>query len=473
MPEEEDYAEGEAPEKARKPVSPKARHDLDVHYQLGGKGREGEPIDIPPPNDEKMVKAALNSAIGDYRKYGIDPGLKSVKIVDRESKDVEVAFATGDSSIQVNSRSLKSSMIRTVFRESRESIKAGDWPAFAFQDEADIMIHEIAHTIGRRFSAADSKAWEHVFKNFWQGEFVPSAYAQENSSELFAESVVAIIKDHPNFKGPVKDKAVELLRKYTAKVTPQDDILKPKPAPPKAVKPKPAEPKPVKPLGPAGKPVGEALEPKLKTPRVERAVKDALATIDKVHGDGNLPKIPVQEIKKGNNGGQMNVVKGRPTGIDIHRAVETPRLTTAHEVGHFLDWSGIEAKQRGSLGQIDYRKDPRFNGFLQAVDKSDAVQSLKDVRYKNTVTVVQGKLTSQCKVDKKYVDYLLQDHEVWARAYSQYVATRSEDKEMMAELDHMLRFGEAETYKAQWGHDDFKPIAAEIDKLFKGLGWLK
>ncbi len=247
-----------------------------------------------------------------------------------------------------------------------------------------------------------------------------------------------------------------------------------KPAPPKAVKPKPAAPKKVKPLVPAGKPVGEALAvaPDF-SPNMQRQIKGAKDAIDKVHGDGNLPKIPIEKINKGPNAGQMTVVKGKPTKIDIHTHTETPRITAAHEIGHFLDWSGIEAKHRGSLGQIDYRKDPRFNGFLEAVDKSDTIQSLKDVRLKESVTVVQGKLTSTCKVDKRYVNYLLQDHEVFARAYSQWIATRSEDPEMMAELSHMIRFGEKRTYKDQWDHDDFKPIAAEIDKLFKGLGWLR
>ena len=44
---------------------------------------------------------------------------------------------------------------------------------------------------------------------------------------------------------------------------------------------------------------------------------------------------------------------------------------------------------------------------------------------------------------------------------------------MLAELAHMNRFGENRTYKEQWDSKDFEPIAAEIDKLFAGLGWRK
>ena len=64
----------------------------------------------------------------------------------------------------------------------------------------------------------------------------------------------------------------------------------------------------------------------------------------------------------------------------------------------------------------------------------------------------------------------MKPHELWARAYSQYIATRSGDKYMKMELD---RLREDKLYNGgQWSDKDFEPIAKAIDDMFTDLGWI-
>jgi hypothetical protein len=71
-------------------------------------------------------------------------------------------------------------------------------------------------------------------------------------------------------------------------------------------------------------------------------------------------------------------------------------------------------------------------------------------------------------LDRKYARYLAHDAEFWARAYAQYIGTRSGNAALLAELSAM-RQG---VYPLVWDDDDFEPIAAAIDGLLREKGWL-
>jgi hypothetical protein len=83
-----------------------------------------------------------------------------------------------------------------------------------------------------------------------------------------------------------------------------------------------------------------------------------------------------------------------------------------------------------------------------------------------------GSLVGQI-VDRRHTDYLLKPEELWARSYAQYIAERSADSDMLAALD-LLRPPAltGQLYSSQWETTDFAPVAAAIDTLFKGLGWI-
>jgi hypothetical protein len=66
------------------------------------------------------------------------------------------------------------------------------------------------------------------------------------------------------------------------------------------------------------------------------------------------------------------------------------------------------------------------------------------------------------------LDHFLKPQEICARAYSQFVAGRSGDKRLLAEL---ARCRDSRPNR-QWDTEDFRPVAAAIEKLFKQIGWM-
>src|SRR5262245_55706975 len=70
--------------------------------------------------------------------------------------------------------------------------------------------------------------------------------------------------------------------------------------------------------------------------------------------------------------------------------------------------------------------------------------------------------------ERNFARYMLTNEEVWARAYSQFIAERSGDPLLLEQLNTALNTGTGR----QWTTDDFKPIGAAIETLFKKLKWL-
>ena len=72
------------------------------------------------------------------------------------------------------------------------------------------------------------------------------------------------------------------------------------------------------------------------------------------------------------------------------------------------------------------------------------------------------------------LNYLLSPNEVWARAYAQWLALRSQNSDLLKGIADARRLGAADPYAGrQWEDADFEPIAKEIDAIFKKLGWRK
>ena len=68
---------------------------------------------------------------------------------------------------------------------------------------------------------------------------------------------------------------------------------------------------------------------------------------------------------------------------------------------------------------------------------------------------------------------MLRPRENFARAYSQYIALRSENETMIRQVDEAIRFtNEGGGIPTNWEWDDFEPIAASFDRLFEKKGWL-
>ena len=260
----------------------------------------------------------------------------------------------------------------------------------------------------------------------------------------------------------------------------------PSPAKKPAVAPKPAQkPAPIPP--PAIRPTQVPVPPPLPTPaptappvtptipvskaialpargQLVKALRSALDAIDSVHSDGTLPTVPVRTIRM-DALGRLRAAVSRLGGavifrsIDIHPSGGWPGLTIIHEIGHLLDMTALTVLMPGR-GRFASAYSPAMKGIMDLIKQSSAYQTLLATRD------VHAKQRDRDGV--KHFNYLVLGHELWARAYAQYVAERSGDSTLLSGLSS----ARAATPGRQWETEDFRPIKEAIDTLFKAKGWL-
>lgn len=242
---------------------------------------------------------------------------------------------------------------------------------------------------------------------------------------------------------------------------------------------------------PTRKPQGPAVSGGLKTPKSGKykdTYQRAIDAIDSVHGDGELPELPVKTVsakKSKKMGGfeaqyyrslySSNTPDPKANKITINSAGEHMEFTFIHEVGHYLDFQVLGGLDFGSThvtaeGQL-------MHEWGLAVKNSEATQALVR-KYKNPdsfeVEIVddwgRGQHVYTSKPNKDHILYLLDNKELWARSYAQYIAEKSGDPVLLEQLDKERQdkvYGER-----HWSKEDFAPISKAIDDMFESLGWV-
>jgi hypothetical protein len=209
-----------------------------------------------------------------------------------------------------------------------------------------------------------------------------------------------------------------------------------------------------------------------------------IAAIDAVHGvPAGLPLLPVKTIAavpgapSAAGGNAYDEVTGEPLAIHVAARCPCPATTVIHETGHFLDHRGLGGPQprmitdapRAWAGLPDGVSDG-LQGWWLSIEHSAAYQQLQDLRQNPMRDLSAGRIDVRTFVP---VDYLLEAGELWARSYCEYVARKSGDPVVNADLDDRIaRTTAAELWVPEyWTSDDFSPIIVSIDRLFGALGW--
>jgi hypothetical protein len=256
-------------------------------------------------------------------------------------------------------------------------------------------------------------------------------------------------------------------------------------------------------LGPA--PVVEAVEIRgssiRDTVQVQRFtaaravdVEATLDNIDRLHGvPGPVSaRLPIEQggktKKRGGAYFQMRGPRGlQPQKIRLNKLEPggpefTDRIMLAHEYGHFLDhwhlpnvrgdlngggWSSTEA---ALLARRTDRVAESAREELGDVGRAwvGVFRSIFASAHHDRLLGVQGSFGS----------YLRSPEELWARAYSQWVGTRSGDSAMISGYEGALARSSPDTDRwgrglNHWPADDFEPIADAIDGLFRAMGVLR
>jgi len=188
-------------------------------------------------------------------------------------------------------------------------------------------------------------------------------------------------------------------------------------------------------------------------------VRHTLNLIDRTHDDGNLNKISVITTTSPNAVGSYYSTDTEGQYIAVKPKSHHPRMTMAHEVGHFLDHRGFHVPTTGLTGDLkDFT--PR-----EDVGKFASEYHADFQEWRDAVRASQGfkDLTSP---------YHRKCHECWARSYAQWLARK--DLQLTSELQKMRPdwVGVDQQWRGVWRDDDFAPIADAIEKLFKKKGWL-
>ena len=201
-------------------------------------------------------------------------------------------------------------------------------------------------------------------------------------------------------------------------------------------------------------------------------VKDAARLIDSVHRVENMPEIKVTARTSEQMGSKRGEAYFGPSGygIRIKAASEYPQeATVIHEYGHHVEGHAIPGGEHGRRNWDYEERKGLLKDWMEAVKKTRAFKILDN--FGNVESAEAQGLTF--KVDQKYLDYLLQWDELWARSYTQWIGTRaSNGAKIMEGVNQELGALNPLTQHRQWQPDDFKPVAQAIDALFNKLGWL-
>lgn len=201
-----------------------------------------------------------------------------------------------------------------------------------------------------------------------------------------------------------------------------------------------------------GQPVTALVSTALNVTAHKRRVRGLLDTIDQVHTDGVLPRIPVNDLRAGRALGVFgHTLTGEAAFVRVARS-PVLEFALAHELGHFIDHQAL-----GIAGRFASHAHPLLEDWRQAVLGSRAVRDWQ--------TELAAALAAGDTPRAEFLQYLLSPHELWARTYAQYITVRSGSSTLAAQLAHPSMAG------LHWADRDFAPIAAAIDALLRNKGW--
>lgn len=178
-----------------------------------------------------------------------------------------------------------------------------------------------------------------------------------------------------------------------------------------------------------------------------------------VHGRGNLPSIPIVKNNRIKADGEFRylVPSGQVMGIHIKMTRSNPELAILHEYGHYID---MKAFSQNGVEYATSLNNPILNGLFDALNKSKCVIALRREVSKASIS----------KEISEYLKYLLKPKELFARSYSQYIATKSGDPTLLTQLDNERA---SSLFKTLWDDGDFIEIMKEFDIIITGLKWKK
>lgn len=182
---------------------------------------------------------------------------------------------------------------------------------------------------------------------------------------------------------------------------------------------------------------------------LRREVNRAIDAIAKVHSVSRMPNVVIRDQLMEDGYGEFNP---NTNIVNLDPRASYQQVATIHELAHMLEHHALPPDS--------------LDTWFEAVQDSPSYRSLFGLRVGDVVRV--GDL--DIEVEGGMLGYLANYREVWARSYTQYIATKTQSERL---LEQIKEIQSTEIPMQYWDKEEFEPIMNEIEKLFGGLGWLK
>lgn len=212
--------------------------------------------------------------------------------------------------------------------------------------------------------------------------------------------------------------------------------------------------------------------------RLKKAARDeiaeALQAVDAVH---TLPAVegitPVRRVyvKSDNRLGDFNPNRNSRIGIRTELPEGMPAhygMTFLHEMGHLIDYVVVGKEQAYGTLLSRFNTPPHWETFWSAVAQSRWFGVTHSIYSMLKSSGMERELIGQ-------LEYLLHPAEMWARAYSQYIAGRSGSDLLARELLAIPTYGNLGNAMlgVQWEDDDFRNVGAAVEAVLRAEGLMQ
>lgn len=184
-------------------------------------------------------------------------------------------------------------------------------------------------------------------------------------------------------------------------------------------------------------------------------IKRGIRAVAKVHDPKGIPRMRVQVEGDPGYGGWFR----RGTNqMAINPSWRDRAFAMVHETGHAFDYYSVGSGRIGVNSIKDFASEGSGNPWAAIVDAAmdtDSIKTIKQIR--DGLPVGNG--------FRAHANYLLRRREIFARAYTQYVARRAGDQEILKSVRSRTDGSSLDGF-SQWRDDEFAPLEALFDKAF-------
>lgn len=151
----------------------------------------------------------------------------------------------------------------------------------------------------------------------------------------------------------------------------------------------------------------------------------------------------------------QQIAPNMPVKIEINKAAKRKSLAFAHEFGHQIDFTIIRKEfKEGTFKVFSGKREltDKTGKLMETIRKSPEAMSIKS----GTAKTYRDALMSPSSAE-----YMSRDNELFARAFSQYVAKKSKNKKLLEEVKEVRKLNPFEL----WDDNNFIPIEKEMEKF--------